>query len=135
MGYRHDRSSILDAAVDHVAAISLDDLTFGKLAASMGIADRTIVYYFPWKAKLIEAVVEQIILDFLVYADSADDDDVPATVGTYLEILGRAAAGGEPYASVMRRLRGEWSASGGDVRVLAGVEGSLIAERLQPGGP
>ena len=130
MGYRHDRTAILDAAADHVVVNGFDELTFGKLAASMRIADRTIVYYFPWKAKLIEAVVEQIVSSFLDLVDTNDADVEGALVGAYLEAVGRAAGGNEPYASVVRGLRGQWLTTGGDARRLSTTEAQALTRRL-----
>ena len=53
MGYKHDENEILKAAVDAVLDGGLSNLSFGHLAKRLGIADRSIVYYFPTKADLV----------------------------------------------------------------------------------
>lgn len=57
MGYRHTREEILDGALAVAFDVGLSRLTFGRVAASMGINDRTVVYYFPTKDELITEVV------------------------------------------------------------------------------
>jgi AcrR family transcriptional regulator len=123
MGYRHDRDSILDAAVDFVRANGLSALTYGKLARELGIADRTIVYYFPWKAKLVEAVIGTVVDDVQeLMAGVVGDDPVSlrrllvaawpllqapeaaVTFGLVIEIAGLAGADVEPYATLASRL-------------------------------
>jgi len=54
---RHSRQEILDAAVATVMADGLSGLTFGAVGTRLGISDRTVVYYFPTKSDLAEAVV------------------------------------------------------------------------------
>lgn len=60
MGYKHDRTTILDAGV----ALVLDDgfaaLTFGRIAKQLGLPDRTVVYYFPTKDDLVRTVVNEV---------------------------------------------------------------------------
>lgn len=53
MGYKYDEDDILAAAVEAVLDDGLTALTFGRLAKRLGIADRSIVYYFPTKTDLI----------------------------------------------------------------------------------
>ena len=53
MGYRHSEQEILDAAVLAACEEGISSLNYGRLAKRIGIADRSIVYYFPTKLDLI----------------------------------------------------------------------------------
>lgn len=57
MGYKYDEGEILAAAVEAVLDEGLSKLNYGRLAARLGIADRSIVYYFPTKADLVTRTV------------------------------------------------------------------------------
>lgn len=57
MTRRHSEDELLQAAVEAALESGLGELTFGRLAKRIGIADRTLVYYFANKHTLIEAVL------------------------------------------------------------------------------
>ena len=57
MGYKYDENDILAEAVEAVLDEGLSRLTFGRLAKRLGIADRSIVYYFPTKTDLLTRTV------------------------------------------------------------------------------
>ncbi len=119
MGYRHAEEDLLEAA----AAVALDRgmaaVTFASVGARAGVSDRTVVYYFPDKAALITAVVAALGERLQgVLAEAFGDAPLPvdalvqrswpvlATPGTdplfavFLQVLGFATAGVEPYASL-----------------------------------
>ncbi|MEM9459229.1 MAG: TetR/AcrR family transcriptional regulator [Myxococcota bacterium] len=58
MGYKHRHEDILTAAVQASIEDGMGSLSYRRLAKRLGIPDRTIVYYFPTKEALIEAVLE-----------------------------------------------------------------------------
>lgn len=60
MRNKHSKEEILEAAFEVAKALGLAKLTFGKVAKRLSIPDRTIVYYFPNKAELISAVLDEI---------------------------------------------------------------------------
>ena len=60
MGYKYNETEILDAAVQAALEDGLSRLTFGRLAKRLGIADRSIVYYFPTKADLLTQTIARI---------------------------------------------------------------------------
>lgn len=62
---RHDEDELLKAAVEAALDGGLGELTFGRLAKRIGIADRTLVYYFPTKHDLVEAVLG-VLVDRLI---------------------------------------------------------------------
>lgn len=57
MGYKHSREDLLAAATRLAATSGIGSLTFGSVGASLGISDRTVVYYFPTKDDMIAAVI------------------------------------------------------------------------------
>jgi AcrR family transcriptional regulator len=86
MGYRHSRADILDAALAAAVEDGLSKLSFGRVAARLGIADRTVVYYFPTKDDLISAVV----LGFGVQLMGVLDTAFGSEPLTHQELLRRA---------------------------------------------
>lgn len=86
MGYRHSRQELLDAAVDLACEDGLGQLTFRKVADRLGISDRMVVYYFPAKKDLIQAVVEVLAARLQALLASAFGDE-PLSVS---ELLRRA---------------------------------------------
>lgn len=123
MGPKHSREQILLAATELAASDGLGAISFGRVAARMGINDRMVVYYFPTKDHLVTAVLEQIALDLqAVLSDVVTDPaDGPVTLARALwPALGRASsdrsfalffeasglcvAGREPYVTVVPAL-------------------------------
>lgn len=127
MGYKYDAATIVDAATDAVLEDGLSQLTFGRLAKRTGIADRTIVYYFPTKADLLRATVDAVSAQFQVILGRAFPDTpmsadelfsnawpVLATPSTdpvtalYLELIGLSASGVTPFDELAPVLAGQW---------------------------
>lgn len=127
VGYRHSHDEILDAAVATAFDVGLSRLTFGRVAARLGIADRTVVYYFPTKGELVSEVVaalgERLLADLTPALSSPADDHLEvvrrtwhllsrpesdATFGLFFEANGLAAAGVEPFSTLVPRLVEGW---------------------------
>lgn len=129
MGHKHSREQILEAAL----AVALDDglsvLTFGRVAKQLGISDRTVVYYFPSKDDLVSEVLfgiaaqVQVVLAeaFTAPAPGHRDlaraawpvlarPDVDPWFALFFEANGLAAAGREPYATLIAQLVDAWVA-------------------------
>jgi AcrR family transcriptional regulator len=128
MGYRHSRDDILDAAVQVALDVGLTGLTFGSVSRRLGIADRTVVYYFPTKDDLVSAVLSrttaqlQELLSPGVGSERASgsvmlqrswtalsDPAAEAALRVYFESVGLAVAGREPYRSVTEQLVAAWT--------------------------
>ena len=127
MGYRHSREQLLDAAVALAQADGLSTLTFGRLAKSIGISDRMVVYYFPSKDDLVGEVLQAIAVQLMgVLAEAVGTEPLPADelcrrawpllqstesdrlFALYFEALGLAAARIEPYRQAAATLFDFW---------------------------
>lgn len=127
MGYRHQKPELMAAALELVGEDGLSRLTFGRLAARLGIADRTVVYYFPTKDQLLTEVIGELALQLMgILGEAFGDEPLPrdellrrawpvlATETAdpifriFFELTGLAAAGTAPYADLVPSLMGAW---------------------------
>jgi AcrR family transcriptional regulator len=127
VGTKHDEQHLLDEAVAAALEHGLSELTFGRLAKRLGIADRTLVYYFTNKRGLFEAVLGQLaerLLDQLAAAFGAQRRSpdrllaaafpVLTTVesdrifAVWFELAGLAAAGHEPHRELAVAMVDGW---------------------------
>ncbi len=127
MGYKYDAATIVAAATDAVLADGLSQLTFGSLARRTGIADRTIVYYFPTKVDLLRATVDAVSTRFQdvlgrAFPDtpmSADElfanawpvlasPSTDPVTALYLELIGLSASGVTPFNELAPGLAAGW---------------------------
>lgn len=145
MGPKHDQDRILAAAVDLAFADGLSRVSFGRVAKRLGISDRTVVYYFPTKDALVGAVLLAVGLRLqqtlaLALAEPAADHralaracwpvvahpDADGVFALFFEANGLAAAGHEPYASIVPQLVQAWLAWAAEH--LQGASGQRRAE-------
>lgn len=127
MGYRHTKEEILEGALSAAFDEGLSQLTFGRLARRLGISDRVIVYYFPTKDDLIGEVLVslglrlQAALAPTLSTRAADHvelvraawpllarPEVDPVFALFFEAGGLAAAGIEPYRSLVPNLLAGW---------------------------
>lgn len=127
MGYRHTKDDILAGALAAAFDEGLSQLTFGRLAKRLGVSDRVVVYYFPSKDDLIGEVllglgaelqaalapafttlaanhVEMLRAAWPVLARPERDP----VFALFFEAGGLAAAGREPYRTVVPQLVAAW---------------------------
>jgi AcrR family transcriptional regulator len=127
MGPRHSRERLLEGALQVVLESGLSRLSFGRVAAHLGISDRTVVYYFPTKEQLAADVVAvlghrlQTTLDVAVDGPAPDHiallraawpvlthPDADRTFALFFEAVGLAAAGRRPYDTLVPALVDGW---------------------------
>jgi AcrR family transcriptional regulator len=126
---KHDKSEILQGALAVAFDDGLSSLTFGRVARRLGINDRTVVYYFPTKADLIAEVITSMGIEL----QGALAEAFTASAATHLELAraawpvlahpnadpifalffeanGLAAAGIDPYHTLVPQLVDSWIA-------------------------
>ena len=127
MRQRHSRQELLEAAVALCLQEGLSALTFGKVARAAGVPDRTVVYYFPNKERLLEAVLDVLAQRVLALLDDGGvatrlpAHDLPAqlwprlggpgarsVMAVWIELFARGGTGEEPYQRLARALAQGW---------------------------
>jgi len=127
MGYRHTKQEILDGALAAAFDDGLSQLTFGRVAKRLGISDRIVVYYFPSKDALVGEVLLTVgtqlqltlepafgspVSDYLELVRTAwpivARPGADAVFALFFEANGLAAAGREPYRTLVPQLVEMW---------------------------
>ena len=127
MGYRHTKEEILEGALAVAFADGLSQLTYGRVARRLGISDRIVVYYFPSKDDLVSEVLVSVgmrLQQALEPAFTSPAEDHLQLVraawpimahpvadpifALFLEASGLAAAGREPYRTLVPQLVEIW---------------------------
>ncbi len=127
MGYRHTREDILGGALAVAFDDGLSQLTFGRVAKRLGISDRIVVYYFPSKDELVSEVLFAVGSQLQqtlepVFGSPATDylelvraawpivalPDADPVFALFFEANGLAAAGREPFRTLVPHLVDAW---------------------------
>ena len=127
MGHKHTKEEILAGALETAAADGLSQLSFGRVAKHLGINDRIVVYYFPTKDDLITNVMLAMGGDLQAalgqaFAGPATDHlaltkaawpiltapESEKVFALFFEANGLAAAGREPYRSLVTGIIAAW---------------------------
>lgn len=136
MRARHDAEEILQAARHVALTDGLGRLTYGRVAAHLGIADRTVVYYFGSKEELITAVLGSLGRDLqTALADAVSEPatdhlalvraawpvlgapDAAPVFALFFEATGLAAVGRAPFDRIVPVLIDGWLAWAADLVV------------------
>lgn len=105
----------------------MHQLTYGRLANRLGIADRTVVYYFPTKEQLVTEVIGAFAAELLSVLDVAFGEEprsaselldrawpelttkkADRVFRVFFELVGLAAARVEPYTTLAPTIIDEW---------------------------
>jgi len=127
MGYRHSREEILEAAVAVALESGVAALTFGRVGARLAISDRTVVYYFPTKIDLVNAVAGALVVDLMNLLEEAfgskplrqsdllnrawpmlTTTSADRVFALYFEIVGLAGSGQAPFDTLAAALVAGW---------------------------
>jgi AcrR family transcriptional regulator len=122
---RDTRNVILDAAETVVATMGVANLTFEEVARVANVSKGGVLYHFPSKEALTEAMIERFIDRFdTAVAEAAENDSAP--VGRNIRAYVRATVGEPP-------LTGELfdRANGAITAALANFPGRLERVRQQ----
>lgn len=162
MGRKHSKEQILAGAIAVAHEHGLSQLTFGRVAGQLGISDRTVVYYLPTKDDLVGEVVTSLGVELqqtlgAAFTETANghvdlirrawpvlaDDEADATFALFFEAIGLAAAGREPYRTLIPELLNGWIAwaatfieGDDDVRMaeasaaVAAIDGLLLLRQI-----
>ena len=127
MGDKHTREQILEGALAAATDDGLSQLTFGRLAKRLAVSDRIVVYYFPTKDDLVGEVLTAMGLRLqgtlrAAFTEPAADHvallrsawpvlaraDADPVFALFFEANGLAAAGREPYRTLVPALVEAW---------------------------
>ena len=88
------RQRILDASLDLYGARGVDAVSLDEIAREVGVRKQTVLYWFPSKDELVNAVLEQVAAELLVVIDAAirsANDDPLARVDAVVRAVFRPA--------------------------------------------
>jgi AcrR family transcriptional regulator len=128
VGYRHSLEEITAATAAAAIEHGVGALTYRRVAERLGISDRMVVYYLPTKTDLILAATTALStsLQRLLVEAFGDDPRTPdellraawpalanadadGVFSVFLEIVGLAAAGTEPFDQLAPALLLGWT--------------------------
>jgi AcrR family transcriptional regulator len=146
------RAQLVDAAVDHVAAHGIADLSLRGLGAAIGVSHRMLIHYFGSKEQLLVEIVrtserrQRDVLSRLRLEPGLSPADVarslwqqltsPRLAGQerlFFEICGHALRGRPEAAPVLEGLVTDWLEPLVAAEVGAGVDPALARNRARLG--
>ena len=145
MGYRHTREEILAGALAVALHDGLSQITYGRVAKQLEVSDRVVVYYFPSKDELVREVLIAVGIQLQqtlepAFRSPARDHlellrtawpivahpDADAVFALFFEANGLAAAGREPYRTLVPQLVDAWIAWASEL-----LQGTPAERRLE----
>lgn len=118
------RDRILTAATDLFGARGVDAVSLDQIASEVGVAKQTLLYWFPSKDELLQAVLAQAAADLVVVVEAAirrADDDPLDRLDAVVRAVFRPAVRRPALLGLIREVS----------RLPAGVAESLTGQ-LQP---
>ena len=88
------RQRILDAAIDLFGARGVDAVSLDEIARTVGVRKQTVLYWFPSKDELVDAVLEAVAAELQVAIEAAirsADDDPLDRIDAVIEAVFRPA--------------------------------------------
>ena len=86
------RQRVLDTALDSFGTTGVDGTSLDALARELGLRKQSILYYFPSKSALFQAVVDEAASEFIAELDDiAATDDVWTQVEATVRVVFRLA--------------------------------------------
>lgn len=71
MAEQPTRQRILDAALDQFGSRGVDAVSLDEIARAVGVRKQTVLYWFPSKDALVDAVLETVAAELVVVIDAA----------------------------------------------------------------
>ncbi|MEV8565542.1 TetR/AcrR family transcriptional regulator [Streptomyces sp. NPDC051322] len=146
------RAQLVDAAVDHVAAHGIADLSLRRLGVAIGVSHRMLIHYFGSKEQLLVEIVrtserrQRDLLSQLRLEPGRSPADIarrlwqqltdPRLAGQerlFFEICGRALRGRPEAAPVLERLVKDWLEPLVAAEVSAGADPAVAQRRARMG--
>ena len=128
----HQRSRILDAALGLVSELGASGMSMRRLASTCGLNVATIYHYFPSKADLLEALIEERRYGERMASEDPPVDPSLAPRGRFVGFFTWVAARTLEEETVLRLLLGE-GLHGNDIarrsarELLGALDGTLTA--------
>jgi TetR/AcrR family transcriptional regulator len=88
------RQRILDAAIDRFGARGVDAVSLDEIARAVGVRKQTVLYWFPSKDELVDAVLEAVAAELHLAIEAAirsADDDPLDRIDAVIEAVFRPA--------------------------------------------
>lgn len=127
MPRKHNRDGLLAHALAVAVRDGIDGVTFGAVGKEADVPDRTVVYYFPSKADLLQAVIGATAVQILAALEERiGDRRLPAAelattcfetlsaaanrrlMTVWLQVWSKAAGGEQPHLGISQALVGRW---------------------------
>ena len=109
------RQRVLDTALDSFGTTGVDGTSLDALARELGLRKQSILYYFPSKNALFEAVVDEAASEFIAELDDIVASDVWTQVEATVRVVFRLAVQRPALLGLLRE---------------ASRPGSMVAMRL-----
>ncbi|MEU8728528.1 TetR/AcrR family transcriptional regulator [Streptomyces tendae] len=146
------RAQLVEAAVDHVAAHGIADLSLRRLGAAIGASHRMLIHYFGSKEQLLVEIVraserrQRELLSHLRSQPGLPPADVarllwrqltdPGVAGQerlFFEICGQALRGRPEAAPILEGLVSDWLEPLAAAEAAAGASPGAARSRARPG--